>query len=497
MDKVVVTVIWFLCASTSWVLPSDSFTTSRPLCFRGWTGPDSGGSCSFSTETMCDWTTVDGDDLTWKLHGRDEVLLSPSWYTGPERGRLRSPPLCEEAGRRACLEVRFRFGDGGGSRLYAELCGHQATCTQLFQHVYDDNEEWTVTAVPFLTVGLFEIFIVGEKYENTYGGESDIFIDYIRYNSTSCAEEAARVTTPDITDADNLTPVTGGDVTPETTGQNEQGELEAEKEEKGDDDDDEEDSLGVIIIGVSSALVLIMIIAVLITTVVVVRRRRSAAHRKEATLQGSARNNRDDSVVMVTNEMYACMGEVPSMRFEEVENTREETRQSSPSTAATSVTPSQRTSRSSDAYYSSMKRPVSSPPRVTSDDNDDDDDDDHNHYDAAEDTTFLGASAFPQNNDINEEVDVYENTDKTKVADDDDQGLYENTDKSGSGAEEDMSVYENTTSRDLEPATATAIVGGGADDEKMAAADTTEYSHLIDDNKRPERRLATYDHLDD
>ncbi|KAL8601937.1 hypothetical protein ACOMHN_008429 [Nucella lapillus] len=520
MDKVIA-VLWIIGART-WAQTPDMDPTVKPSCYQGWTGPNSGGSCSFTTGNFCDWRLVKGDKLKWKLTDDNEAILSPVWHTGPQNGRLRSPPMCEEKGRKICLEVKFKFSSGDGSRLNAEVCGHEATCTRLFRYAYTGNTDWLVATENFVTPGSFEIFIVGEKYENTLLGESDIFIDYIKYNSPSCGEEGMGLVSPVTTMAsstwadESSTEPTISDVTgmsssiftstslltsssltsaslstdpwiQEGTGTgtaagastvaggaaesgDEPSEVNGMKENridmKSDADDKEEENNPTVIIIAVSAVSLLSLVVIIFVAVFIIRRRRSAAPPKTTDTQ--PRTGRNESIVTFTNELYTSVEQARALRTEE-DTSEEQANQS----RARPVTSAERTSQSSDVYYSSVTRPFSSPP----------------HEVNAKKQTSRGINSTDQNNIASgkNEEDVYDNAD---ITDADDKEIYENADKSAAAQDE---IYENTAPRDSEP----AATAGKADGtyEKMEIEQASEYNHLVGANNRPDRRQINYDHV--
>ncbi|PVD33619.1 hypothetical protein C0Q70_04877 [Pomacea canaliculata] len=186
----------------------------REICYQGFTGLDSGGSCTFNKGHRCDWTSI-GVRPKWEVNKNGEAFADMLWIGQGDRATLISPWMCEDNFTTICVQFHFMFDDPEGGRLTLKKCDDTRTCEDLWFANSGDKEKWSwynVSETITLTHGnRFQIQFEGERIEDSFFRETNFYLDNIVYKNFSCAQK-----TPLIISSSTRNPLTSQTVTTET-----------------------------------------------------------------------------------------------------------------------------------------------------------------------------------------------------------------------------------------------------------------------------------------
>ncbi|XP_025088347.1 uncharacterized protein LOC112560621 isoform X2 [Pomacea canaliculata] len=162
------------------------------VCYQGYTGADSGGSCTFNKGHVCNW-----ESSGFQVNKNSEAFANMYGRNQGARATLTSPWMCEDNFTTICVQFRFMFNDNDGGRLTLKLCHDTRTCEDLWFANSRDKNEWSWYHVN-KTVTLtqheqFQIQFQGEKIEDSWFQETNFYLDNIVYKNTSCTTKPSAV----------------------------------------------------------------------------------------------------------------------------------------------------------------------------------------------------------------------------------------------------------------------------------------------------------------
>ncbi|XP_025087362.1 uncharacterized protein LOC112560025 isoform X2 [Pomacea canaliculata] len=279
-------------AAILWCLLLSSCVTSADsdICYQGYTGPDSGGSCTFSSSGFCNYQrTYKG--AQWEVNKNREAFVNMYGKDEGNKAVLTSPWMCGDNITTICIQFNFMFNCRDGGRLTLKLCHVTTGCHVVWFADSEDKEKWkwhqARENIAVTKRGQFQIQFEGEKtHDYSIYTETNFYLDNIVYNNASC-----------FTDSTSAPPPTSDDLLSTL--------VEEDNNKENQNANDEEESPKLIMI----ATILAVLLLVAAVVVVVLYFRRQRADGVTGSTKRSVTKDHESSIVMVNNDVYSISGQ--------------------------------------------------------------------------------------------------------------------------------------------------------------------------------------------
>ncbi|XP_025087467.1 cell wall integrity and stress response component 2-like isoform X2 [Pomacea canaliculata] len=168
------------------------------ICYGGYTGPESGGSCTFSSSGLCNYRGTN-DGAQWEVTNNTEAFVDMYGRNKGHRAVLTSPWMCGDNITTICIQFNFMFDCRDGCRLTLKLCHVTTGCHVVWFADSGDKDEWHQARlnIALTNRGQFQIQFEGEKtYDRWIHTETNFYLDNIVYNNASCFTDSASAPPP-------------------------------------------------------------------------------------------------------------------------------------------------------------------------------------------------------------------------------------------------------------------------------------------------------------